>query len=540
MSGGHADALRGSAGADMGPQEQARRLTQIALVAMLGLVLVEVAGVLLRPALPVDETRYLAVAWEMHLNHNWLVPTKNFELYSDKPPLLFWLINLSWAIFGVSDLAARIVAPLIAFVVALLTGKLAARLWPEDAGIQTRAILSLIAMPFFLFDGGLTMFDTLLTACVLAGLIALTHAGEGRRAGWLWFGGAVALGVLAKGPVILFHLMPAALTLPLWHRDRPGWAPTLKGVGLGLLAGLALVALWLVPAILTGGEEYRNAILWKQSAGRMSESFAHARPVWWYLPLLPLLFFPWILVPQVWKRLRQFTTDPVLRLMAIWVLTTLLLFSLVSGKQPHYLTPELPAIALLAARLLREGKVSLYIAAVVPGLLALVMLVGGAGLLNARQAETLLLPRGVPIAGALAIIALLWFVLPRMRLGSAALLSLGLTLVLNLALGLSHARDLYDARAVTDLVGRYEDAGIAFAGQSYHAEFNFAGRMTHPVALLDEVTLDDWATTHPEGVLIARTDRFDPGWVARWTTTYRNRNYAVWRMVDRPATETKP
>jgi hypothetical protein len=151
-----------------------------------------------------------------------------------------------------------------------------------------------------------------------------------------------------------------------------------------------------------------------------------------------------------------------------------------------------------------------------------------------------LLPRGVPIAGALAIIALLWFVLPRMRLGSAALLSLGLTLVLNLALGLSHARDLYDARAVTDLVGRYEDAGIAFAGQSYHAEFNFAGRMTHPVALLDEVTLDDWATTHPEGVLIARTDRFDPGWVARWTTTYRNRNYAVWRMVDRPATETKP
>jgi 4-amino-4-deoxy-L-arabinose transferase-like glycosyltransferase len=31
----------------------------------------------LRPLLPVDETRYLSVAWEMWLGGNWLVPHLN-------------------------------------------------------------------------------------------------------------------------------------------------------------------------------------------------------------------------------------------------------------------------------------------------------------------------------------------------------------------------------------------------------------------------------------------------------------------------------
>ena len=54
-----------------------------------------------RPPLPVDETRYLAVAWDMWLDGNFLVPHLNFEPYSHKPPLLFWLINLGWGLFGV-------------------------------------------------------------------------------------------------------------------------------------------------------------------------------------------------------------------------------------------------------------------------------------------------------------------------------------------------------------------------------------------------------------------------------------------------------
>ena len=73
-----------------------------------------VAEVWLRLLFPTDETRYLAVAWEMSLSGDYFVLTKNFELYSHKPPLLFWLINLTWLVTGVSEGAARLVGPVCA------------------------------------------------------------------------------------------------------------------------------------------------------------------------------------------------------------------------------------------------------------------------------------------------------------------------------------------------------------------------------------------------------------------------------------------
>ncbi|KTF07206.1 secreted protein, partial [marine sediment metagenome] len=53
--------------------------------------------ILLRPLMPVDETRYLAAAWEMHAGGSPWVPHLNRAIYGHKPPLLFWLINLVWA-----------------------------------------------------------------------------------------------------------------------------------------------------------------------------------------------------------------------------------------------------------------------------------------------------------------------------------------------------------------------------------------------------------------------------------------------------------
>ncbi|HRO14132.1 MAG TPA: hypothetical protein PLL33_03645, partial [Paracoccus sp. (in: a-proteobacteria)] len=114
--------------------------------ALLGLAAVAVAGVLLRPALPIDETRYLAVAWEMWTRGDWLVPTKNFEPYTHKPPLLFWTISLVWSLTGVSETAARLVGPGYAALALVLTGRLARQLWPDLPGMSGRAMLALAGM----------------------------------------------------------------------------------------------------------------------------------------------------------------------------------------------------------------------------------------------------------------------------------------------------------------------------------------------------------------------------------------------------------
>lgn len=522
--------------------EGAGDLRRAARMVLVLFAVVALAGVLLRPLMPIDETRYLAVAWEMRLNGDWLVPTRNFALYSDKPPLLFWSINLVWLVTGVSEIAARLVSPAYAILSLWLTGRLAARLWPEDPAAGPRAVLALAAMPVFLVSGSLTMFDTMLTAMVLLGMVALCHAGEGRRAGWLGLGAAVALGVLAKGPVVLFHLLPAALTLPLWHRARPGWRASLAGLALGMGAAILLIGLWLVPAAILGGPEYRRAILWTQSAGRMASSFAHARPWWFFLALLPVLGFPWIFLPGLWQAARRASwAEPGLRLAAIWGGVAFLAFSAISGKQVHYLVPELPALALIAARL-TAGRTPRLTGAMLPlGVIALVLILAGAGAIELGDAAEVFRPRSALLALGLGLVALIWASLRRHGLVTAALLAMALVTGLNLAIGLTSAREIYDSHVIASRIAPHEARGIAYSGQRYHAEFNFAARLTRPVAELDgPAEVRDWALAHPGGVLVGRIDRFDPGWPPAEVLRYRNTSYGIWRVPEAAQNRTTP
>ena len=95
-------------------------------------------GLAARPAWPIDETRYLAVAWEMYTGGDLLVPHLNGNPYSDKPPLLFWLVNAGWRLFGVSEWWARLVPCLFALGSLLLTARLARRLWPDREDVARR------------------------------------------------------------------------------------------------------------------------------------------------------------------------------------------------------------------------------------------------------------------------------------------------------------------------------------------------------------------------------------------------------------------
>ncbi len=124
-------------------------------------------SVLSRPLFPVDETRYLTVAWQMHVNDDYILPTLNFELYHHKPPLMFWSINLMWALFGISRFAASLVPVLFAFGALTASALLAKTLWPERR--RSIAPLTILlgagSLPFLVY-GTLFLFDYMLALCV--------------------------------------------------------------------------------------------------------------------------------------------------------------------------------------------------------------------------------------------------------------------------------------------------------------------------------------------------------------------------------------
>ena len=133
------------------------------LVLLAGWAAFAVASIWLRPLWPVDETRYASVAWEMWLRGDFLVPHVNGEPYAHKPPLLFWLIQIGWAAFGVNDWWPRLVAPLCALGAVPLLSRLARLLWPEDHDAASAPLWVLFGTLLFAGFVTLTMFDLLLT-----------------------------------------------------------------------------------------------------------------------------------------------------------------------------------------------------------------------------------------------------------------------------------------------------------------------------------------------------------------------------------------
>lgn len=115
-------------------------------LAFLWAILVAVS-LAIRPLFPIDETRYASVAWEMWVRHDFLVPYLNGETYSHKPPLLFWLMQLSWWLFGVNDWSHRIIAPLFSLATLYLSQAVAKQLWPDRR--QIAELTPFILLGFF-------------------------------------------------------------------------------------------------------------------------------------------------------------------------------------------------------------------------------------------------------------------------------------------------------------------------------------------------------------------------------------------------------
>ena len=188
------------------------------LGAVIALSIIAIVSILLRPLFPVDETRYLTVAWEMFSKGEWVLPTLNFEPYHHKPPLLFWMIMSLWSVFGVSQQVAMIVPYIIFSGVIGASIYLVKSLLPKDETAPLwMTALTLGSLPLLLYSN-LILFDLLLSIFVIIGLASIWNfAQTGLKKHLIIFAICVGLGALAKGPVILLNLLfPIILQTPRW------------------------------------------------------------------------------------------------------------------------------------------------------------------------------------------------------------------------------------------------------------------------------------------------------------------------------------
>ena len=309
-------------------------------------------GAVGRELMAPDEPRFALAARETAEHGDWLIPQLGGRAYLNKPPLLFWLEMLSFRLFGgPSETAARVPCLVASLVTVALTHRAGRRWFGEPAA--TRGTLMLVAAPLFLMRGAWVATDPLLLAATLGAVVALDRANEGWRPGGPLAGLAVALGLLAKGPMALVWVVLAALAAGGLAGVRFSLRPLLRPLPVAIV--LAVAGLPLALAGNRIGFEPLVATAWKESAQRYLASWDNIRPVWFYPAKLFSGFFPWSIValaallPGVRRALAP---DPRRAWLLRWIALGVLFLSIPGSKRLVYLFPLFPALALVTASIL--------------------------------------------------------------------------------------------------------------------------------------------------------------------------------------------
>lgn len=322
-------------------------------------IVILAAGIGLRDPWPADEPRFALVAKQMVESGNWLIPHRGSELYSDKPPLFMAAQALFFTLFGSWRVAFLLPSLLAGLGMLALVYDLGRRLWDHRVG--TYAAAALLCTFQFVYQVKRAQIDP--TVCfflTLANYGLLRHflLGPDWRAYWLGCF-AAGLGVITKGVGVLALLM----FVPYLFARLSGWSGVVRPERaawrwlLGAVCFAAATALWLGPmlyAVATeSGPEYRaymNDILFRQTAGRYTESWDHHQPPWYYLGVIAFSWLPTVLVlpwavPRWRDALRQ--RDARVLLPLAWIVLVVIFFTFPKGKRDVYIMPALPLLALL-------------------------------------------------------------------------------------------------------------------------------------------------------------------------------------------------
>ncbi|NIF27106.1 lipid IV(A) 4-amino-4-deoxy-L-arabinosyltransferase [Pantoea sp. Tr-811] len=299
-----------------------------------------------------DETRYAQIGQEILLSDNWVGPHFMGIRYFEKPIGGYWLLALGQAIFGENLFGVRIASALSTGISICLAYLIARRLWNNP---RISASAALLYMSFGLIAGqaGYANLDPQFTLWVNLSLVAVwfaidSHSTRARLLSWALLGVACAMGLMTKGFLAL--LLPVLVTLPfmLWQRR---FGELLRYGPVAILVAVAVSLPWVL-AVQVREPDFWRFFFWHEHIRRFAAGAdaQHARPWWFYLPLLFAASLPWaVLLPSALLRAWRERRVPKMAFLGLWFLLPLAFFSASSGKLPTYIMPCLLPLALLMA-----------------------------------------------------------------------------------------------------------------------------------------------------------------------------------------------
>ncbi len=274
---------------------------------------------------------------------SWLYPSLEGQPYLNKPPLVHWLIALSYTMFGVNEHAARLPGALLS----ALSVPLLYLVGREAMGRRIPALLAALVYLTLLpvtRHGRLAMLDGPIL-CFWLGMLWLALRSRRDLRACLGLGLSLSLVCLTKG-ILGLLLLAIVLVFLSWDTPRLWRSGYLWG---GLLLGSLPVVAWYAAQWQHSGDLVLKTSILHQSLERVwSDVEGNGGPPWYYLLELLKYGWPWLaFLPSGLATTWEDRNRGWGKLVLVWGGIYLGAISLMLTKLPWYGLPLYPALALV-------------------------------------------------------------------------------------------------------------------------------------------------------------------------------------------------
>lgn len=309
----------------------------------------------LTPLFDYDETVYAQTALDMMRHGEWIVPMANGMQFFEKPPFVYYLMDLSFALFGPSAFSARLPSAIFILLTALLLYRFGSRLKSRPFGLATALVyLSMLETGVLAHAA---ILDPVLNFFITASLLAYADwLRRQRKTQAVWVAAMSGIAVSIKGPVGMVIPLLVIFIDQLLHRSLMATFGAIPW-GRCLAVFLLCATPWYLMIALIHGPDFLYEFIMVHNIGRALQPMQGHGGGWhYYLVVFAVSVLPWLAaLPRSLRFVagNSSTTgqEPdelsrIIRLGWIWCAAVIVLFTFAQTKLPHYISSIYPGVAL--------------------------------------------------------------------------------------------------------------------------------------------------------------------------------------------------